>query len=66
MGDSSINCGGSSGKVCAVEFEGPGEKELPSPYKSGTTVEVRTIAGTTATVRVEDEDIELVEGAAPM
>jgi len=65
LGRSPVDCGGKDGRVCAVKFEAPGEKDLSSPYGPGTTVAVRTIAADAATVRVKGKDVRLVAGAAP-
>ena len=65
LGRGPVDCGGRDGRVCAVKYEVPGEKDLSAPYGPGTTVAVKTIAADAVTVRVKRQDARVVIGAAP-
>lgn len=60
-------CGGDgfgcTGRSCTASFqEGPGEQDLSSKLGQGATVEVITVDGSSATVKIAGKDAKLVKG----
>lgn len=55
---------GCQGRMCTASFQGPGEQDLSSKLGEGATVEVVTVDGESATVKIAGTDAKLVKGQA--
>jgi hypothetical protein len=51
---------GCQGRTCTASFQGPGEQDLSSKLGKGATVQVVTVDGSSATVRIAGQDAKLV------
>jgi hypothetical protein len=52
---------GCQGRTCTASFQGPGEQDLSSKLGKGATVQVVTVDGSSATVRIAGEDAKLAK-----
>lgn len=52
---------GCTGRTCVASFQGPGEQDLSYELGKGATVQVVTVDGASATVRVAGQNAKLLK-----